>query len=226
MNGRQCIAVEISSELIKIQCLQREVCQNEPFLCRGISFSRRAMTGHQTWGYGQLLYLWKAVWSVRNWHSSWAHFLTCQERLQKRKNIPCFHKMAVVVAKKGREKWKSQTHSLLCYLVYQRLTHPTHPVWHLQKVSRSQSNCEYANQVHRALWSQKFTKEQELNARVKLLEKAAQKIGQKGTLFPPQQAGCPKGSQQAAARWKEQKWKHDVQKISHFLIVSSVFFNR
>lgn len=101
MNGRQCTAVEISSQLIKIQCLQREVCQNEPFLCRGISLSRRAMTGHQTWGYGQLLYLWKAVWSMRNWHSSWAHFLTCQERLQKRKKIPCFHKMAVVVTKKG-----------------------------------------------------------------------------------------------------------------------------
>lgn len=78
------------------------------------------MTGHQTWGCGWLQCCWKAVGrmqgSLGNWQSSWAHFLTCQNK----------HKTKVTVFKDGRRQWQSEAHSLHLFPAYHWLTHLTH----------------------------------------------------------------------------------------------------
>lgn len=114
---------------------------------------------------------WEVCWEVKVtvFLSPLSHLSTQTAKNEKK------IKMAVIVTKNAEGNGNLKHILFICFLFYQRLTHLTLPEWHLQKVSCSQSNRENANQVHGVLWWQKLRKEQELNARVKQLEKLLRK---------------------------------------------------
>lgn len=73
---------------------------------------------------------------------------------------------------KGRRQWKSQAHSLHLFPVLSEIdTSNTSRM----TFTKSQSNRENANQVHRVLWRHKLRKELELNVRLKQLQKLLRK---------------------------------------------------
>lgn len=216
-----------SSMLIKIQCLQRRVCQNEAFSVQQAFTLKKSNDRSPNMG------IWIATVSLKNsgnyagkskWQSFWAHFLTCQHKLQKMKK----NKDGSDCNQKGRRQWKSQAHSLHLFPVLSEIdTSNTSRMTFTKSVLQSIKSWECQSSSRSSLVAE-VEKGAGAECESEAAWKAAQKIGQEGTLFPSQASvlkdqktlkHCADGNRKD--RNKTCK-KHKDQLV---LIVSCVSFN-
>lgn len=114
--------------------------------------------------------------------------------------------MAVIVSKKAEGNRNLKHKLFICFLFYQIDTSNTSRMTFTKSVLQSIKPWECQSSSQGSLEAE-VQKGAGAECQSEVAWKAAQKIGQEGTLFPPQQARCPEGSKQTSALcwWKKRK---------------------